>query len=730
VISVVKSAGLFGLATQMISANAVSYFDEEEFLERRRKARHTGPRDQEYMEAEKEILPSEEDPLMDTTMAKKVNPQCPEDPLMDTTMREGNPKAEKEIPFVRRTPKLKITYGDIRRHVEKETTNSTDAVNYESSGSKILSNDMLQEIEKVMYARRIDLSDAEMHVEIVYGENLPMISIMHANSEMEVPSENMILSYAMSAVESINPSEPDPKNYREAMTSDNAILWKKALQEEYTSLIENGTWSELKDLPKGRKALGSKWVFSTKRSGLNVIERYKARNVVQGFRQKEGFDYEETFAPVANQASVKILLTIAATLDLELIQYDIKTAFLHGDIDIPEIYIKQPEGFIKPGMENKVFELLKSQYGIKQASRIWNIMLHKSLVKAGLKQSRRDPCLYYKFTKEETTIASIYVDDLKFATNVGHKYFDLIKEDGINIQKVSGDQYLGIRIERDRESKTIMMSQQAYVERALEKFGMNDCSTVSTPIANDMKLTEKMCPTTKEDRHKMADKPYRELIGTLMYLSTSTRPDIAKAVSNVSRYLINPGILHWVAAQRILRYLKRTKDFKLHLGGNHPLKLRAFSDADWAGDLDQRRSTTGYVIKLGNSLISWKSRFQTTTATSTTEAEYYAIGDTLKEILYLLPIMDDLNMPQSFPIIIDEDNQGCIAVSKNMINTSRSKHVDIKYHFIREHVENGITSLEYCPTGEMQADILTKGLAEPQHAKLTKLLGLKRIDKM
>jgi hypothetical protein len=772
----------------LVSNNAV--FDEVQFLERRRKARHTI--DQQDTETEKE------------------DPQGEKDPIDDTPMKEGSTESEREteseLEANIQIPKLKITFGDLRQHVEKENTSESQdrgeipsrkdrgeipsrkddrgeipsrkdrgenpsrkdrgeipsrkdrgeipsrkdrgeipsrkdrgeipsrkdrgeipSRKYESSGSKAFSSEMMNQIEKVMYARNIDLSDHEMHVEIVYGKDLPMVSIMHSNSDMEIPSENTILSYAMSAVESVNPDEADPKTYREAMSSENAVLWKKALQDEYNSLIENGTWSELKDLPQGRKALGSKWVFSTKRSGLNVIERYKARNVVQGFRQVKGFDYEETFAPVANQASVKILMTIAATLDLELIQYDIKTAFLHGDIDIPEIYIKQPEGFIKPGMENKVFELLKSQYGIKQASRIWNIMLHKSLIKAGLKQSRRDPCLYYKFDKEETTIASIYVDDLNFATNAGHKYFELIKADGINIQKVSGDQYLGVRIERNRGSRTIMMSQQAYIERALDKFGMKDCSTVNTPIASDMKLTEKMCPVTKDDIWKMKDKPYRELIGTINFLSTTTRPDIAKAVSNVSRYLMNPGILHWNAAQRILRYLKRTKDYKLILGGNHPLKLRAFSDADWAGDLNKRRSTTGYVIKLGNSLIAWKSRLQTTTASSTTEAEYYAVGDTLKEILYLLPIMDDLNMPQSFPIIIDEDNQGCIAVSKNMINTSRSKHIDIKYHFIREHVEDGIISLEYCPTGNMQADILTKGLAEPQHANLTSLLGLKRI---
>ena len=285
------------------------------------------------------------------------NPEAEKEIPKEAEKEIPNPEAEKEIPVVTRIPKLKITYGDLRRHVEKETTITTYALdkgardaappsqNYESSGRKILSNDMMQEIEKVMYARRIDLSDAEMHVEIVYGEELPMVSIMHLNSDMEVPSEDTILSYAMSAIQSSNPNEPDPKTYREAMTSENAVLWKKALQDEYRSLIENGTWSELiKELPKGRKALGSKWVFSTKRSGLNVIERYKARNVVQGFRQVKGFDYEETFAPVANQASVKILMTVAATLDLELIQYDIKTAFLHGKIDIPEIYIKQLEG--------------------------------------------------------------------------------------------------------------------------------------------------------------------------------------------------------------------------------------------------------------------------------------------------------------------------------------------------------------------------------------------------
>jgi hypothetical protein len=286
--------------------------------------------------------------------------------------------------------------------------------------------------------------------------------------------------------------------------------------------------------------------------------------------------------------------------------------------------------------------------------------------------------------------------------------------------------YLGIEIKRNRNERKLLLNQTQYIRDLLKKFNMQYKEPVSTPIDTRIKLSKNQEPKTEKEKSKMEHVPFREAVGSLMYLAVSTRPDIATAISIVSRYLENPGPEHWNAVKRIMQYLKGTEDLTLELGGTTNLELTAYADADWAGCLDSRKSNTGYVILLGKSIISWKSKRQQTPAKSTTEAEYMSLAEVTAEILYLLPILEDMGYPMIKPVTIFEDNQGCIAISKNAINNARSKHIGIKYHFIRHYIERGDINVVYCNTNNMIADIMTKGLPKITFQKHRSNMNLKR----
>jgi hypothetical protein len=283
---------------------------------------------------------------------------------------------------------------------------------------------------------------------------------------------------------------------------------------------------------------------------------------------------------------------------------------------------------------------------------------------------------------------------------------------------------LGITFVRYPEQRLISIDQIGYTAQILDKFNMNNCKPADTPMTKEL-LTSEMTPQTKEEQEEMSSVPYREAVGSLMHLSVGTRPDIAKALSEVSRFLSNPGQRHWQAVKRIFRYLQGTKDMKLFLGGGEEEnpQLIGFTDSDWGGS-EKRRSTTGFTIYLEKSLISWKSRLQTTVALSTTEAEYYAVGEGMKEILYLLPVAENVGAVQKTPIKLNGDNQGCIKLAENNQLTDRSRHIDIKHYFIQQQIEEGKIKLAYVQTQDNVADILTKGVTKVPHMKLLPKLGL------
>ncbi|RVW74857.1 Retrovirus-related Pol polyprotein from transposon TNT 1-94 [Vitis vinifera] len=392
----------------------------------------------------------------------------------------------------------------------------------------------------------------------------------------------------------------EPECYDEALQDENSSKWELAMKDEMDSLLGNQTW-ELTELPVGKKALHNKWVYRIKNEH-DGSKRYKARLVVKGFQQKEGIDYTEIFSPVVKMSTIRLVLGMVAAENLHLEQLDVKTAFLHGDLE-EDLYMIQPEGFIVQGQENLVCKLRKSLYGLKQAPRQWYKKFDNFMHRIGFKRCEADHCCYIKSFDNSYIILLLYVDDMLIAGSDIEKINNLKKQ--LSKQFAMKDlgaarQILGMRIIRDKANGTLKLSQ-----------------------SDHFKLSKEQSPKTEEERDHMSKVPYASAIGSLMYAMVCTRPDIAHAVGVVSRFMSRPGKQHWEAVKWILRYLKGSLDTCLCFTGVS-LKLQGYVDADFAGDIDSRKSTTGFVFTLGGTAISWVSNLQKIVTLSTTEAEYVA----------------------------------------------------------------------------------------------------------
>ena len=508
----------------------------------------------------------------------------------------------------------------------------------------------------------------------------------------------------------------EPSRYSEAVNGPEASHWKKAIESEYNSLIQCNTW-KLVRLPTGRKAIGCKWVFKKKYNSKGLIERYKARLVALGYAQVEGIDYDETFAPVARFTSIRLVLALAALLDLDIFQMDVDTAFLNGVLE-EDIYMKQPMGFIDASKKDLVCKLKRGLYGLKQSPRIWNANIDEFLKGLGYKACGPDHCLYVLWSNTgKFIIVVLYVDDLIITGNDSTMLTNLKAQLSRKYKmKDLGELHwcLGMRVTRDRKKKTIKLDQAKYIGDVLKRFNMTECKPVATPAEPSVKLTKNTGSTN-------SNVPYMSAVGSLMYAMVGTRPDIAFAVGAVSRYASNPGDEHWRAVKRILRYLKGTAEKGLLFSGSTTsvgVNVIGYSDADWAGCHDDRRSTTGYLFQLGGAAISWSSKKQKTTALSSTEAEYMALAATIKEAMWLRSLLREAGFPQKKPTVIYEDNQSCMLFSKNPGKHDRTKHIDIRYHYVREQVvEFKNVTLIYKPTDEMVADMNTKPLGGAKFLK-------------
>lgn len=485
------------------------------------------------------------------------------------------------------------------------------------------------------------------------------------------------------------------------------------------SHLENGTW-EVVPLPADRKAIGSKWVFQKKLNDNCEVIRYKARLVAQGYSQKYGADYDQVFAPVAKQTTIRALLSIAARRNLKVQHIDVKTAYLHGELS-ETIFMRQPVGFVF-GTKNEVCHLRKSLYGLKQAGRVWNEKINEVLQKIGYVPSESDPCLYVRTSRGKKSFILLYVDDMLVVTH-DEREFQRVRgclECHFKITCLGAvSNYLGIKIKRT-QSGQFLLNQSAYIRRVAVKFGQDKAKPSHIPMdpgyPNLQQMEEDPMPRNEE---------FQRLVGALLYIALNTRPDIAIAASILGRKVSCPTEADWTEAKRTLRYLYTTADIKLKLGNEGPLET--YVDADWAGDRKDRKSNTGFVFRLGGP-ISWAARKQQCVTLSSTEAEYVALSEASRELLWLLKLMKDLGETVANPITVQEDNQSCIAMLRSEGGNNRTKHIDTRYNFVKDLVSTGVMNVVYCPTGLMIADVLTKPLARVKLEQLRKKIGLQRFE--
>ena len=489
--------------------------------------------------------------------------------------------------------------------------------------------------------------------------------------------------------------------------------------DEINSLHKNDT-IEIIERPAGCRVLGLKWVFKIKEHIDGTIARYKVRCTALGNLQREGFDYQETFAPVVRYCTVRILLAISVSRGYFIHQMDVDTAFLYGEMTGPAVYIEVPADYPLPehlvGKTNLVARVKKSLYGLKQAPRLWNDNIHACMTQYGFERSPFDACLYYRERGPSTLYVALYVDDLIIAGNTLEAVNEFKREMSkkYNMKDLGELRYcLGMEVMHDRTNSTLTIAQSKYCTDVLQRFGMSKANPAPTPLPPGIKLSKSMAPKTDEEKVKAEKFPYREIVGSLMYLMVSTRPDIAHAVGILSKYMNCHGSEHHAAAIHLLRYIKGTKKLGItYRGTKSPLEFTGYSDADWAADLDTRRSTTAYLFMLAGGPVSWASKSQSTVALSSTRAEYMALTAASKDAMMLKNIGRSFHINAERPITVYEDNQGAIAMSSNPSTNSSSKHISIKEHFVREKVADGDITIKYLKTTEMLADALTKSLAK------------------
>ena len=485
------------------------------------------------------------------------------------------------------------------------------------------------------------------------------------------------------------------------------------MDEELKSLNENHVFGPpMTSLPRGQKGISSKWVYVIKRDERGKLLRYKSRLVARGFTQREGIDYTRTFAPVMKQSLLRAVLAEANNENWDIEQIDIKTAFLYGELD-ETIYLKLPDG---------TFHLLqRAIYGLKQAGRQWYSRFNSSLERFGLKRLHGDPCCYHMNKGNDILIAMIHVDDVIITGSRPEtiRIFKKALRDEYRMTDMGPIKHcLGWEITRDREQRILTISQMQYIEELLRTYGVKSHKTKSCPASSALTLRplEKTSPRI--------DRPYLELLGAVLYIANSTRPDLAYSVSELSRYSSHPGRNHWNELKRILYYLNETKEHGLVYKGKKSPVIIGFVDASYARCPITRKSRHGAVLLHSGGAVDWRSQMQKIVATSSMEAEYVGLCTAVKMACWLQSCMHELQLSRQSKITIGMDNQSAIIFAEEQIVQDRSKHIDIKFHYTREQIINGLIGLQYVPTNKLPADMLTKPLPGTSIRIFRKELGI------
>lgn len=498
--------------------------------------------------------------------------------------------------------------------------------------------------------------------------------------------------------------------------------WCNAMDLEFRTLQEYNTWV-LGELPNGRKAVGSKWVLNVKPDGTK-----KARLVARGFTQIEGIDFFDTFAPIAKPATIRMFFIVANNLKYFIHQADVRAAYLNGDID-EEVWMDQPPGYEASGKDGQKLhcKLVKALYGTKQAGRVWRKCIREFLEQLGFKMSLFDPCLFTRgsYMKGNWILIIIWVDDIltAYATGTQRQFSEFWKKLSarFNVKDMGAvEHYIGIDISRDVDKQVMVLSQKTALEEVLMHFGMMDVKTRVTPMIDRLQLyrTNEIEETT--------DKPYRSLVGCLMYPMLWTRPDLAHAVGTLGQFASNPSNEHWKAGMDVLRYIRGEMDLSLVFKGSDDYSLVGYADSDFATDRETGKSVYGYAFFIGSSLVSWRSKKSKSVATSSTIAEVEALYQACIEGIWLFDMLESLGLPVKKPFKIWEDNQAVIAIVNGERYLERTKHEVVKIEFIRDKIQNGIVVAKYLETGEMTADVFTKSLGKNLFKKHVEKLGLSK----
>lgn len=543
----------------------------------------------------------------------------------------------------------------------------------------------------------------------------------------------------------------EPMTWSEIEKTDDVNAWRSALEDEFLAQIKNGTW-EIVSRPPNRKVIGSRFVFSTKTTGKKV------RLVAKGCSQRPGEDFHETSSPVVRSSSIRLIAALSAEYGLEIHQMDVVTAYLNGSLE-EEVFMEIPDQLyevldkvlanqkigtqrknirdkkiietakrwskVLDECDNSVCLLKKSLYGLRQSGLQWHRELVRKLMSIGFEATQQDPCVFVARKGERMMLIAIYVDDIILSTNDSSWLRDVKKHLSSAFEmKDMGriNHCLGIEFTRDEEDR-VYLNQSLYLEKVLERFGMSECKPTMTPMDVNVKLEKPKC--VKND--VMNQYPYQSLIGALMYLAVTTRPDIAYAVNYLSQFNTNYDVDHWKAAKRVLRYLKGTSDYGL-VYERTDLPLFGVVDADWGSNAIDRKSYSGFAFILAGAPISWEARKQRTIALSSTEAEYMAISEATKEAMYLRDVLGNVGM-ECECVTLFNDNQGAIKLAESRNYRSRTKHIDVRHHFVRDMCEQGVIDLKYLPTDKMPADVLTKGLNGTKHQECMRNLGMMNVRK-
>jgi transposase InsO family protein len=521
-------------------------------------------------------------------------------------------------------------------------------------------------------------------------------------------------------VESV--AEGAPNTYKEACESGDAVEWRAAMEKEMQAMERNGVWT-LVDYPPGQQVIKSRWVFAVKTGGDGTVIRKKARLVAKGCMQRDNFDFFDKYSPTASLDTVRIFLIIINHYDLEALQLDVSAAFLYGCLDTP-VYMSQPEGFNGGPNGSKVCKLNKAIYGLRQASKCWYETFHNFLLQLKFCNCVTEPCFYFRRTETEFTCLLVYVDDCILASN-NSKQLGIIKDllcerfEMSKINNLENSSFIGLEITRNVKDQTLTIGQQEYIRQLLRKYDMENCHTVGSPMEHSLDLSS---VSNEIDRQDFISHKYRSLMGSLIYLSRGTRPDISFSVNYLTRFQENPSQVHLQHAKRILRYLKGTINLSITYScKKFDFPLVAYCDADFAGDRVDRKSTSGSFFFLFGNLASWSSRKQTIVTLSSTEAEYVSLSSCARDCVSLRNFLSEINViDDNFPVHVYEDSQNAIGNAKTVQN--RNKHIDIKFHYVKDAVKRRCIEISYVPTNRQIADILTKALPVSSHSKFIEIV--------